>query len=352
MTNSVNKHHSYMKITKEKSMNNFKKIGISALAGSLAAISANAAEMSVSGAAHLSYVSNDATEVANNPYGMHTSLGFTGSGDVNGYETTLFMATGEALTGMTSASLSVDLGDMGKITFDQGVGVGGLSAIDSVTPSAYEEVFDSLDAVTGDKNGLVGMGNNGVFVYDTTIMGNAFSLQYGKGSSTVNSDGTASGSHSGSSYDLTVQNSSMMDGLTVGAGYGKISNGGPGATSTGGSDTDEHWTAFVKYSAGGVTVGYQESTVGDGSVGGTVENATDWAVAVNLMEGLSASYGEREIEHAKAGSAHVTEDQEGFALSYTVGSATIAVQNNEVGNNGGTAGTNDENTEIRLSLAF
>ena len=99
-------------------------------------------------------------------------------------------------------------------------------------------------------------------------------------------------------------------------------------------------------------VGYQEAQVGDGSVGGTQEHASDWGIAVNLMEGLSASYGEREIEHQKAGSVHVTEDQEGVALAYTVGSATIAIQNKEVGNNGGTAGTNDENTEIRLSLAF
>jgi hypothetical protein len=34
-------------ITKGKNMNNFKKVGLTALAGSLAAISANAAEMSV-----------------------------------------------------------------------------------------------------------------------------------------------------------------------------------------------------------------------------------------------------------------------------------------------------------------
>ena len=61
---------------------------------------------------------------------------------------------------MTSASLSVDLGDLGTLTFDQGVGAGGISTIDDKTPSAYEEIFDSLDAVTGDENGLVGMGNS------------------------------------------------------------------------------------------------------------------------------------------------------------------------------------------------
>ena len=36
-------------------MNNFKKVGLTALAGSLAAVSANAAEMSVSGATMLTY---------------------------------------------------------------------------------------------------------------------------------------------------------------------------------------------------------------------------------------------------------------------------------------------------------
>ena len=70
------------------------------------------------------------------------------------------------------------------------------------------------------------------------------------------------------------------------------------------------------------------------------------------MEGLSASYGEREVEHIKASAAHVTEDQEGMAIAYTMGSAKISLQNNETSNNSGTAGSNDENTEIALSLSF
>jgi len=90
-------------------MNNLKKIGLSALAGSLAAFSANAAEMSVSGSAKVTYKNTDSSEVTGNPYGMNTSLGFTGSGDVNGYETTLFITSADQFGGMSSASLSVDL---------------------------------------------------------------------------------------------------------------------------------------------------------------------------------------------------------------------------------------------------
>jgi outer membrane protein OmpU len=53
-------------------MNNFKKIGLSALAGSLAAFSANAAEMSVSGVAAMTYINGVSSEVTGNPYGMNT----------------------------------------------------------------------------------------------------------------------------------------------------------------------------------------------------------------------------------------------------------------------------------------
>ena len=57
-------------------MNNIKKIGLTALAGSLVAISAQAAEMSVSGATTLTYTSEDGTEVTGNPFGMTTSMNF------------------------------------------------------------------------------------------------------------------------------------------------------------------------------------------------------------------------------------------------------------------------------------
>jgi len=330
-------------------MNNLKKIGISALAGSLAAFSANAVEMAVSGSAKITYHNGHSSEVTGNPMGMNTSIGFSGSGDVNGYETSMLVTAADQFGGMSSASVTVDLGDMGKVSFDQGVGIGGISTIDDKTPSAYEEVWDGLDAVTGDKNGLVGGGNSGVFVYSNTIAGSAFTAQLGKGASGAQTDDAVGGEGtSGSSWDFAVTNSDLYEGMTVGAGYGKIANSGGGQ----GSDDDEHYTAFVTYTMSGVSVGYQESFVGNDQQGGIDEEAMGWGVSVNLMEGLSASYGEREVEHIKPSLAHVTEDQEGFALAYTMGSATLSVQNNEVSNNGGTAGTSDETTQVALSLAF
>ena len=55
-------------------MNNLKKIGLSALAGSLVAISANAAELSVSGSVELTYTDTGGTsgnEVTGNSFGAN-----------------------------------------------------------------------------------------------------------------------------------------------------------------------------------------------------------------------------------------------------------------------------------------
>ena len=73
------------------------------------------------------------------------------------------MYAADQFGGMSSAALSIDLADMGKITFDQGTGAGGISTIDDKTPTAAEEIWDGIDAVTGTADGLVGGGNRWCF---------------------------------------------------------------------------------------------------------------------------------------------------------------------------------------------
>ena len=340
-----------MKINnKGEIMNNLKKVGLTALAGSLVAFSAQAVEMAVSGSAKLTYKNGHGTEVDGNPMGMNTSLVFSGSGEVNGYDTNLTIVAADQVGGMSSAALSIDLADMGKITFDQGTGAGGISTIDDKTPTAAEEIWDGIDAVTGTADGLVGGGNSGVFVYANSFAGYNLSAQVSKGSRTNNSDDANSGSTGGGSWDFALTTDSLMDGLSVGAGYGKIANGAQ--SDVNGDDTDEHMVAFVNYTIGMVTLGYSEANIDRGGAGKTTEYAQAFGIAANLSDNLSISYGEREVEYAKAGAAHVTQDNSGIALAYTMGSAKVTVQQNESDNNGGTAGTNDENTEIALSLAF
>ena len=331
-------------------MNNIKKVGLTALAGSLAAISANAADISVSGASVLTYTSESASEVTGNQYGMKTNLSFTGSGEVNGYTVSYMQTSADQFAGMSSARLSVDMGDMGTLAFDQGSG-SGLATIDDKTPTAAEEIWDGLDVATGSNaRGLVGAaGNSGVFNYINTISGVTFNGAMRKGSGTSNSDGSSSAAGQGAwDFALTTDGSMLgVDGLAIGAGYGEAARDG---TNVG---DDDHTTVFANYSVGPATFGVQMSSIEYGTTGTADENTEAWGIAFNVNDDLSISYGERDLEYDGAGSAAtVTEKGDGVAVAYTMGSIKIAGNRNSVSNNGGTTGSSDEMTEIAVSFAF
>jgi outer membrane protein OmpU len=334
-------------------MNNIKKIGLTALAGSLVAISAQAAEMAVSGATMLTYTSEGATDVTGNPFGMKTNLSFTASGEVNGYTVSYMQTSKDQFAGMSSARLSVDMGDMGTLAFDQGSG-SGLATIDDKTPTAAEEIWDGLktDGTSG-ANGLVGAaGNSGVFNYIKTISGVTFNGAARKGSGTSNSDGASSAAGQ-NAWDFALTTSGDMlgvDGLAIGAGYGEAENGSAAGTSPGGDD--EHMTVFANYTYGPVTFGAQMSNIDKGSTAAVDQEVQAWGVAFNVNENLSVSYGERDVEFVKPSALHVEEKGEGIAVAYTMGSMKIAGNRNEVSDNDGTANSNDEMTEIAVSFAF
>ena len=338
-------------ITKGKNMNNFKKVELTALAGSLAAISAQAAEMSVSGASVLTYTSEDSTEVTGNPMGMKTNLSFTASGEVNGYTVSYMQTSADQFAGMSSARLSVDMGDLGTIAFDQGSG-SGLATIDDKTPTAAEEIWDGLDGLT--VGGLVGAaGNSGVFNYIQTYAGVKLNAAFRKGGAGSRADGATEGSatHSGSAWDFALTGSGDdygAPGLLWGTGYGESDAGE--ATSTDGDN--EHMTVFANYSYGPATFGVQLSDIKQGATAGVDEEVEQWGIAFNVNENLSISYGEREVEYQNPSAANVMEEGEGIAVAYTMGSIKIAGNRNNVENNNNTADSNDEMTEIAVSFAF
>jgi len=338
-------------ITKGKNMINIKKIGLTALAGSLVAISAQAAEMTVSGASVLTYTSEDTSEVTGNPFGMKTNLSFTASGEVNGYNVSYMQTSADQFAGMSSARLSVDMGDMGTIAFDQGSG-SGLATIDDKTPTAAEEIWDGLDTAAGaNAQGLVGAaGSSGVFNYVNTFEGVKLNVAGRKGSGTSNSDGSSSGAGQGAwDFALTTDGEMLgVDGLAIGAGYGEKEIGDVNAP----GGEDEHMTVFANYSVGPVTFGAQLSTIDKAGVAAIDQEVMAWGLAFNINENLSVSYGERDVDFQKPSAADVEENGEGIAIAYTMGSMKIAGNRNEVSNNDGTAAATDQMTEIAVSFAF
>ena len=329
-------------------MNNLKKIGVSALAGSMAVCSANAAEVSVTGSLAVTYTGQDTKEVTGNPMGMDNEFNFNIAGDMdNGFGVSYFMNMGEQAGGMDSAKLTVDMGDLGKIAFDQGSG-SGLKNIDDVMPKANEEVWDGLDT---SGSGLVGrLGSSGRFQYVNTFDGVTVDAAYGAGSSTASADGATSGSGEGGGYSVgvTISGDVMgMEGLTLGGGYGETEAGA-------GVNDKEDSTIFATYAMGPVTVGFQQSDLSGGAVGATEQKATMFAIAFNVNDNFAISYGEKNTDFESSSAATVEEQVDGVGFSYTMGSMKIAGNRNEGKNLGGTTGVaaEDVDTEIKLSFAF
>ena len=145
-------------------MNKFKKIGLSALAGSMVAFSAaQAGEMSVGGSAWIGMGNSD-EGIGNGFTSMTDSLNFTGTGELdNGMTVTLFYEIdGDANSGGSTDNFDTHYvklsGDFGAVTYS-GHGVDGvLAGMDDKTPNAYEEAWDAGTSVADDT--LVGRSHN------------------------------------------------------------------------------------------------------------------------------------------------------------------------------------------------
>ena len=339
--------HSYMK-TKGVYMNKLTKAGLTALAGSLAAFSANAADFGVSGSANMTYVSD--TGITGNPYGLDSRLTFSTGGEMeNGYSVSYY-TTMESHYGSSqySGELAVDFGDLGRLALQQGVGNGGIDQIDDETPKAYEEVWDGLTATQG----LVNTGGTNVFKYTNNLAGVGLNVAARKGTDTGNAEGDNSdnGENTGYSFALTAGGDTLgVDGLNMGAGYGHVEQG---TVAVAGRDTKdkEYYAIYAKYAIGPVTIGAQRNEI--------TANAKDvqsemMSIAFNVNDNLAISYGEVENKHLNPGAtADVTEEADGIGLSYTMGGMKIGAQRNSADHANGVKNATDDHTEVRLSFSF
>src|SRR6056300_871022 len=132
-------------------MTNFKKIGLTALAGALASTTVNAGELSVSGNAIMEYQADtrNSTGTDNNTDGfvMNSTLTFSGSGDLdNGMSVSMYQSL--ASGSVTSEGVTLDMGDMGALTLDSWGYANGITSIADKMPTAGENVHDDLGIFT------------------------------------------------------------------------------------------------------------------------------------------------------------------------------------------------------------
>lgn len=334
-------------------MNNYKKIGISALAGSLAAMSAQA-EVGLTGAAVATYMDdsvNYVTGTGGNAFGQQTNLTFTNSGELdNGWTVDIVGYFNDATgTSISSTNMKLGMGDMGTIVFAEAGGTAA-NGIDDVIPTAYEESWDAGND-TSYAHHFGSITNSGAVEYQSPafdMMGASVSLTaaYDPQGGVANRDHdaiTAAGTTYGSGKAYTAK--IVWEGLTIGAGSEEADGY---ATAAGYGSA----TGYAKYSMGPVTIGYQES-YNDMAAGAVDYEAEQWGVSFAVNDDLTISWQSYDdTKTAIMGTAAVTQEFSGVAASYTTGGMTFAVAQVDVDNTGHASGNNSEHVEMSLSFAF
>jgi len=179
-------------------MNKLKNIGISALAGTLVSLSAaQAGGVSVSGNYELSYTNLDHEKVSGNKLGVNKNITFGAGGDLSdggGVTWATTVAMNDGFSGLSSASLSLNMGGIATLAYDSGTGGYGANAVDNIIPTAWEEVdygfktgISDVGAVSASK-GVVNL------TVKAPVAGTGISLSY---ASRMGDGHTADGATSG-----------------------------------------------------------------------------------------------------------------------------------------------------------
>ena len=367
-------------------MNNLKKLGLTALGTSLVAGSAFAGEISVSGDAGYTFSSesvggNAATSVTgagtNDGIGYNHDISFSGSGELdNGWSVSTGMIIVED-SSLSSSNVKLTMGGLG--TLSVGNGTGGLGAnFDNALPTAYEEAHDGEKDSAAIDNIGADHGNGGIDYTSPAIdvMGASITLMAGyipeASATAVGEGGVSTGSAlwgSGQSFGAVVS----YGGFTVG-GYTSEKNQDSGSTANTDSDASDV-TAYIKYTAGPFSIGYQEGYIEKG-LAGTAGSATTGAkkvttangafdiealgVAFNVNENFSISWQEVEETYDAQGSnvsgqtlADVTKETTSIQFAYTMGSMSIKGYQTDTDNPGWDSdAVSNEVTELAINFAF
>ena len=320
-------------------MNNLKKIGLTALAGTLAATTAHAGELSVGGTANIVYQTHGEGSSTANPFSQNQTLSFTGSGDLDNGMTVNYSSafTGSAFT---AGSVVLDMGDGGTIgLYNAASDGGGISAYQDVIPTAGEQVWDDTGVTShgGSANGIVDMDAENNLAYNNTFGDVTFSAGWAR-------------SAMGAEGSVVVAYDNLIDGMRIGYGVGEKQEA---ANTTVTTDLE---TLFVTYATGPVTLGVQRSevtpAVATGAAADTSKKTRDHvgaSFAVN--ENLSVSVGRSDLDYG-SGSTLLDQTDSGISASYTMGSTSVGFVHNKTSDAAGVTNADYDVTELRVTFAF
>ena len=314
-------------------MNKFKKLGLTALAGSLVASTAYAGEMSVAGSASIGIKNNAGTD-GGKSITMGNQLTFSGGGELdNGLSVALSFVLDHAdnvASGFDSHSITVSSDTLGSIVV-AGDGTGNAqSALDTTAAGdAWDNGFTHGAAATAyvAMGGSTASNNKSVnYTFPSVMDDLALSASY---------SGTTTAIKSTTAWAATYTG---IEGLSV--SYGSGENG------TVGSEADVT-TMKASYAMGSFTAAYS-NTENDTSAG-TDEEMTSFKISYTVTDDLSVSYGEE--SHETSGES-VDEEFEAISVSYTTGGMTLTAAQYDASGLANTAGNTAERWKLGASFAF
>jgi len=348
-------------------VNKLTKVGLSALCGSLAAVSsANAGAMTVSGSATATYQST-AGAVTGNPIGMNSGLTFAGSGELDGGQTFSYTITNADQAAFSAGSIVLTTNMLGTWRVGAADGGSGIDAKDDVMPTAWEEVDGTGMTVGQDKISGVGASMN-IGWTSPKVIGSKLSLAYApqNAGGAVN-DKASGGLTSRYQYgydillDMNVDNAFYMPNVFVG---GSITHQ-EGDYATGGikvvqyDDKVEAVAGFV-WKIGPLSAGLQRSYENPGlrAAGSTEYYAnTAYGVSFNVNDNLSVSYGEhwshKQLIRPETNEA-VRSEATSIQVAYTLGGVALKLAESDVSNAQYLTDTSSdlETRTVAMSLAF
>ena len=333
-------------------MNKLGKIGVSALCGTLAGISAaNAGDLTVTGGAALTWFQQDATTTGN-PIGMASALSFAGSGELdNGWNVAISIALGDG-GGYSNTYITVTLPGMGDVRVDQGVSGTGIQRLDDITPTVWEEADGaglgaSINKITG-----VSAGTN-IEVTPTDMMpaGLTARVAVSKDSDSGQANDKAASGDSGAlggGWDVTLEATDELTGIAGLTLYGGISQVDQYSNAATHSGDKEETVIGAKYAMGGFTVGYQITDEDTGITASSNYDNTSYGITFSVNDDLSIGYAHTESD---ATGKTVDAEADSYQVAYTMGGATFSIAEVDVDNAGYSAGSK-EATVVQLGLAF
>ena len=312
-------------------MNKFKKIGLTALAGSLVATSAFAGSLSATGSASIgvSNITGTADASTGKDWSMGNSVILSGSGELdNGmtvsmsFELDSGVDTGTGTGPFDNHSVTVSSDAMGTLVFS---GHGGSSAQGAMDTTASGDIWDQTLGITGITAAASG---------DDSLHYTLPEVMEGLAISASMSPGRAA-QETHTSYGLVYTG---YDGLTL--KYGTGDSGTPTAEI-------ESTTMMASYALGSFTVAVSQTEAD--KTGAANRQVDSFQIAYTVSDDLSVTYGNDTFDLT---GDSTDEEVEAIGVSYTSGGMTISANQYEAKGASNTAGAKTDKWSLSASFAF